>query len=85
MHIAVDYWNRSEFPHELLSSIGELNIISLVRDQGRSRLLAGLVAAEIHRADGSVGTFFSSQDGLFTGSIELLGSEEQKERWLPDL
>ena len=83
--IAVDYWNRSEFPHELLPSIGELNIISLVRGQGRSRLLAGLVAAEIHRADGSVGTFFSGQDGLFTGSIELLGSEEQKERWLPDL
>ena len=83
--IAVDYWNRSEFPHELLPSIGELNIISLVRGQGRSRLLAGLVAAEIHRADGSVGTLFSGQDGLFTGSIELLGSEEQKERWLPDL
>ncbi|UIZ92054.1 acyl-CoA dehydrogenase family protein [Corynebacterium sp. CNCTC7651] len=83
--IAVDHWNRSEFPHELLPSISELNIISLVRGQGRSRLLAGLVTAEIHRADGSVGTFLSGQDGLFTGSIELLGSEEQKERWLDDL
>lgn len=83
--IAVDYWNRSEFPHQLLDSIRDLNIISLVRGQGRSRLLAGLVAAEIHRADGSVGTFFSGQDGLFTGSIELLGSEDQKKRLLPDL
>ena len=83
--IAVDYWNREEFPHELIPEIQDLNIISLVRGQGRSRLLAGLVAAEIHRADGSVGTFFSGQDGLFTGSSELLGSEEQKERWLDDL
>ncbi|MDO5031991.1 acyl-CoA dehydrogenase family protein [Corynebacterium sp.] len=82
--IATDYWNRSEFPHELLPSIQDLNIISLVRQQGYSPLLAGLVTAEIHRADASVGTFFSGHDGLFTGSIELLGSEEQKARWLPD-
>ena len=45
--IAVDYWNREEFPHELIPEIQDLNIISLVRGQGRSRLLAGLVAAEI--------------------------------------
>lgn len=83
--LAVEHWTKAEFPHQLLPEIADLNIISLVRGQGRSRLLAGLVAAEIHRADGSVGTFFSGQDGLFTGSIELLGSEEQKERWLPDL
>lgn len=83
--VATDYWNRSEFPFELLDSIRELDIISLVRHQGRSHLLAGLVTAEIHRADASVGTFFSGQDGLFTGSIELLASEEQKERWLPDI
>ena len=83
--IATDYWNRSEFPHELLPSIQDLDIISLVRHQGYSHLLAGLVTAEIHRADASVGTFFSGQDGLFTGSIELLASEEQKERWLPDI
>lgn len=80
-----EFWDRCEFPHHLLPSIEDLNIISLVRGQGRSHLLAGLVTAEIHRADASVGTFFSGQDGLYTGSVELLGSEEQKERWLPDL
>ncbi|GAA4839464.1 acyl-CoA dehydrogenase family protein [Garicola koreensis] len=82
---AAEYWNRSEFPHHLLPEIAELDIISLVRGKGRSRLLAGLVTAEVHRADASVGTFFSGHDGLFTGSIELLGSEEQKARWLPEL
>ncbi len=83
--IANDYWERAEFPFELLPSIKELNIISLRRGQGYSGLLAGLVTAEIHRADASVGTFFSGQDSLFTGSIELLGSEQQKNTFLPDL
>lgn len=82
---AAEFWDRCEFPHHLLPEISDLNIISLVRGQGRSHLLAGLVTAEIHRADASVGTFFSGQDGLYTASIELLGSEEQKKRWLPDL
>ena len=83
--VAHEYWVRAEFPTHLLPEIADLNILSLVRHQGYSPLLAGLVTAEIHRADASVGTFFSGHDGLFTGSIELLASEEQKERWLPDL
>ncbi|WP_165243387.1 acyl-CoA dehydrogenase family protein [Corynebacterium lizhenjunii] len=82
---AAEFWDRAEFPHHLIPEIAQLGIISLARGQQRSHLLAGLVAAEIHRADASVGTFFSGQDGLFTGSIELLGSPEQKEHLLPDL
>lgn len=82
---AAEFWDSCEFPHHLIPEIAELNIISLARGQKKSHLLAGLVAAEIHRADASVGTFFSGQDGLFTGSIELLGSDEQKQKLLPDL
>lgn len=83
--LAVDSWTSDAFPRELIPSIAELDIISLVGHHGRSHLLAGLVIAELHRADASIGTFFSGHDGLFTGSIELLGSEEQKARYLPDL
>lgn len=81
--IATDYWNRSEFPKHLIPEIADLGIISPIRHRGFSALLAGLLTAEIHRADASVGTFLSGHDGLFTGSIELLASEEQKEKWLP--
>lgn len=81
--IATDYWNRSEFPKHLIPEIADLGIISPVRHRGFSTLLAGLLTAEIHRADASVGTFLSGHDGLFTGSIELLASEDQKEKWLP--
>lgn len=83
--IAVEHWNNSEFPHQVIGQIADLEIMSLVRNQGFSHLGAGLITAEIHRADASVGTFMSGQDGLFTGSIELLGSEEQKQRLLPDI
>lgn len=83
--IAVDHWNRQEFPQHLIPQIAELDIVSPVRRLGHSHLFAGLLTAEIHRADASVGTFMSGHDGLFTGSIELLASEEQKAAWLPDI
>ena len=83
--ISRDFWNRSEFPVYLIPKVAELDMISPVRRQGYSHLLAGMVTAAIHRVDASFGTFFSGHDGLFTGSIELLASEEQKAAWLPDI
>ena len=48
-----------------------------------SPLARGLVNMELHRGDGSLGTFLGVQSGLAMKSIALLGSEEQKQRWLP--
>jgi glutaryl-CoA dehydrogenase len=48
-----------------------------------SPLARGLVNMELHRGDGSLGTFLGVQSGLAMKSIDLLGSEEQKTRWLP--
>ena len=48
-----------------------------------SPLARGLVNMELHRGDGSLGTFLGVQSGLAMKSIDLLGSEEQKQRWLP--
>ncbi|MCW1249787.1 acyl-CoA dehydrogenase family protein [Acaricomes phytoseiuli] len=83
--IAADYWNRAEFPMELIPKIAELDVMSPVRRQGHSNLFAGLLHAEFTRADTSFATFMGVHDGLFTGSLELLASDEQKERWLPDV
>jgi glutaryl-CoA dehydrogenase len=44
---------------------------------------AGLVQMELSRGDGSLGTFVGVQAGLAMRSIEMHGSEEQKQRWLP--
>ncbi|NYE96661.1 glutaryl-CoA dehydrogenase [Psychromicrobium silvestre] len=83
--IAVDYWNRAEFPMDLIPKLAELDVMSPVRRQGYSNLFAGLVHAEFTRADTSIATFMGVHDGLFTGSIEALASEEQKAEWLPDI
>ena len=50
---------------------------------GMSPLARGLVNMELHRGDGSLGTFLGVQSGLAMKSIAMLGSDEQKERWLP--
>ena len=42
-------------------------------------------ALELNRGDGSLGTFLGVQAGLAMQSIAMLGSEEQKQRWLPPM
>lgn len=83
--IATDCWNRAEFPMELISKLAGIDLVSPVRRQGYSTLFAGLLHAEVTRADASIATFLGVHDGLFTGSIEALASQEQKEAWLPDI
>ena len=83
--IAVDCWNRGEFPMEIIPKLAELDIVSPVHRQGYSSLFAGLAHAEFTRADASIATFMGVHDGLFTGSVEALASEEQKAAWLPDI
>ena len=83
--IAVDCWNRAEFPLEIIPKLADLDVVSPVRRQGYSNLFAGLVHAEFTRADTSIATFLGVHDGLFAGSIEVLASKEQQEAWLPDI
>jgi glutaryl-CoA dehydrogenase len=82
-----DYWERAEFPFELVPRLAELGLaggtIQGYGCPGLSEVAAGLVAMELARADGSVCTFFGVHSGLAMQSIALLGSEEQKQRWLP--
>ena len=84
-----DYWERAEFPFELVPKLAELNVAGTTIEgygcPGMSRLGAGVVARELARADGSINTFFGVHSGLAMGAIDLLGSDEQKERWLPPM
>ncbi len=84
-----DYWTRAAFPHELVPGIAELGIAGLAFDgpgcPGRGALVDGMVAMELARVDPSIGTFMGVHGGLAMGSINLCGSDEQKERWLPPM
>ncbi len=50
---------------------------------GMSHRAAGLAAMELARCDGSIATFHGVHSGLALRTIAMLGSEEQKDRWLP--
>src|SRR5437660_570836 len=83
------YWSDDAFPFELLPSFKELGICGLGFEgygcPGGSQKLFGFVAMEMARVDASFGTFFGVHSGLAMGSIYLDGSEEQKQKWLPQM
>jgi glutaryl-CoA dehydrogenase len=87
--VASGYWERAEFPHELIAPYAELGVaggsITGYGCPGMSPLAEGLVTLELARGDGSFSTFNSVHSGLVMAAVALLGSAEQKQRWLPDL
>ncbi len=82
-----DYWEHAEFPFELIPKIAALGIaggsIQGYGCPGMSVTAAGLIALELARGDASICTFFGVHSGLAMNSLAMLGSEEQKQRWLP--
>ena len=84
-----DYWDKAQFPFELIPKVAELGIAGTTIQgygcPGMSHVAAMLVAAEMSRGDGSINTFFGVHSGLAMGTIDICGSEEQKERWLPQM
>ena len=84
-----DYWERAEFPFELVPKLAALGLagadIKGYGCPGLSSVAAGLMALELARGDASVCTFFGVHSGLAMHAISLLGSEEQKQYWLPPM
>ena len=83
------FWERAEFPRDLVKRIGELGLVGDgIEGYGcapMSPTSSGLVHMELNRGDGSLGTFLGVQAGLAMKSIAMLGSKEQQQRWLPGL
>lgn len=81
------YWENAEFPRDIAMGLRDLGIIGgMIRGYGSAGLdplEMGLVKYELAKGDGSINTFFGVHSGLAMGSIGLLGSDEQRERWLP--
>lgn len=85
---AAENWDRAEFPFEVLPKLGETGVMGGVLGEeygcaGWSNVAYGLAVAEIARGSGSLATFLHVQSGLAMTAIHELGSEEQKQKWLP--
>ncbi len=87
--IVDEYWLKAEFPFEIIPKVAALNICGPTYVgygcPGLSYMMEGILAMEMARVDTSISTFFGVQSGLSMGSIYLLGSEEQKQEWLPPM
>lgn len=83
------YWEKAEFPRDIAMKLKDLPIPvigGMIRgfdSAGLDPMAMGLVMYELSKGDGSITTFFGVHSGLAMGSIGLLGSNEQRERWLP--
>src|SRR4030095_14394352 len=82
-----EYWEKAEFPFDLVPGSAELGIsggtVQGYGSPGMSAVAAGLVAAEWARADGSVGTFYGVHSFPAMQSIAMLRSEEPRGGRLP--
>lgn len=81
---SVEYWNKEAFPAELVRTLGDAGLGGLQLQPG-SQLLRGLIHAEIARADISLSSVVGIHNELIVGMIDSLGSQEQKDTWLPRL
>jgi glutaryl-CoA dehydrogenase len=83
------YWDRAEFPTQIVKPLAELGQFSYAWDETRpfenSAVFRGFLAFELARVDASVATFVGVQNGLSCGSISVCGSAEQRAEWLPRL
>ena len=88
-HVA--QWDAEHrFPVELVPEMGDLGLFGLVVPEeygGADGDFTSLCVAieELGRVDQSVGITLSAGVGLGINPILTFGSDEQKERWLPDL
>jgi len=82
-------WYKGEFPQEVIEKFKILNLAGMTyKGYGCPNLphvMEGVLTQEMARIDASLTTFFGVHSGLAMGSIYLLGSEQQKEEWLPQM
>ncbi len=90
----VGQWDRTaHFPTEIVPAMGELGLFGLHApeefggaglDEGGFTFLC-VAIEELGRVDQSIGITLSAGVGLGINPILTYGTQEQKERWLPDL
>lgn len=85
----VEAHRAEQFDRKVLEEMGALGILGMAikgyECAGMSYIAYGLVAREIERVDSSYRSAFSVQSSLVMHAIYAYGSEEQKQKYLPQL
>ena len=87
MPLVREHYRAGTFPMELVSEMAQLNCfgasIKGYGCAGLTNLQYGLIMQELERGDSGLRTFASVHGALAMNAIDMFGSEEQKDRWLP--
>src|SRR5436309_9402162 len=86
----IEEWNReAKFPRRLVPLMAELGFFGANLEgygcAGMSNVEYGLVMQELERIDSGIRSFVSVQGALVMYPIYSLGSDQQKDKWLPAL
>src|SRR6187431_2733415 len=81
---------EKRFPYELVAELAELGLMGMTIPEeyggaGTDTLSYAIAVEELTRIDSSVAITVAAHHSLGTLPIYYFGSDEQKERWLPDL
>ena len=88
--VAEELDREKRFPYEIVEKLGELGLMGIPFPEeyggaGGDSLAYALAVEELTRVDSSVAITMCAHTSLGTQPIYLFGSEEQKQRCLPDL
>jgi short/branched chain acyl-CoA dehydrogenase len=88
--VAEELDRNKSFPYELVAKMGELGWMGIpfpedVGGAGGTSLQYAIAVEELARVDSSVAITMCAHTSLGTQPIHLFGSDEQKERLMPDL
>jgi glutaryl-CoA dehydrogenase len=85
--IIPEAFDDHRFPTELIPEMAALGVLGCTIDgygcAGLNNVCYGLVCQELERGDSGLRSFVSVQSSLCMYPIHTMGSEEQKQRWLP--
>jgi short-chain 2-methylacyl-CoA dehydrogenase len=88
--VAEELDREKRFPYEIVGKLGELGLMGIPFPEehgggGGDTLAYALAVEELARVDSSVAITLCAHTSLGTQPIALFGTDEQRERWLPDL
>jgi len=87
--IIAEAFDAHRFPNELIPEIAELGLLGCnlqgYECAGLNNVSYGLICQELERGDSGLRSFVSVQGSLCMFPIHRWGSEEQKQKWLPQM